>query len=164
MSKTNYTESMSNYYSLYCNIKKQFLLIHLNDGFTYCTSQHHPREVLQSLPFWVHNSSRGWIYLSSLMSHGAHRESASRQWDGSETCFILYMANTDELHLPPGRDVKRSCIVKCEHCHTNLTEITVVCNAYPVYQYQWDICSVWLFKPLPCLWGDVLQVVLMVIW
>ena len=164
MSKTNYTESMSNYYSLYCNIKKQFLLIHLNDGFTYCTSQHHPREVLQSLPFWVHNSSRGWIYLSSLMSHGAHRESASRQWDGSETCFILYMANTDELHLPPGRDVKHSCIVKCEHCHTNLTEITVVCNAYPVYQYQWDICSVWLFKPLPCLWGDVLQVVLMVIW
>lgn len=24
-------------------------------------------------------------------------------------------------------------------CHTNLTKITVVCNTYPVYQYQWDI-------------------------
>ena len=143
--------------------KKQFLLIHLIDGFTYCASLHHPREVLQSLLFQVHSSSRGWIYLRSLMSHRGHRESASRQWDGSEACFIFHMANTDGLHLPPGRDVKCSCIVKCEHCHTNLTKITVVCDTSPGYQYQWDICSVWLLKPLSCLWGDVLQVVLMVI-
>lgn len=144
--------------------KKQFLLIHLNDGVTCCASLHCPREVLQSLLFWVHSSSRGWIYLCSLMSHGGHRESASRQWDGSEACVILYMAHTYGLCLPPGRDVKCSCIVKCEHCHSNLTKMTVVCDTYPVYQHQWDICSVWLFKLLPCLWGDVLQVVLMVIW
>ena len=106
--------------------KKQFLLIHLNDGFTYCASLHHPREVLQSLLFQVHSSSRGWIYLNSFMSHRGHRESACRQWDASEACLILYTANTDGLHLPPGRDVKCSCIVKCEHCHTNLTKITVV--------------------------------------
>lgn len=97
-------------------------------------------------------------------SSGDTEESVTKRWDRFEACFLLSMADTDGLCLPPGTGVKYSCIVECEHCHINLTEITVVCDAYPVYPYQWDVCSVWLFKPLSFLWEDVLQGVLTLIW
>ena len=97
-------------------------------------------------------------------SLGDTEESVTKQWDRFEACVILSMADTDGLCLPPGTGVKYSCIVEREHCHINLTEITVVCDTYPVYPYQWDVCSVWLFKPSLFLWGNVLQGVPMVIW